>query len=120
MRSCGRLTGGFVIVISCGLRSQFEDFLRLTVENDSAMSLLRMLRGAAKVQVDGLEAYTRVLLDWYAHDKYWTSVSGIDTPVEWLLLDALKVISNPDLRVQIEEALKAHQRAIFEKKAGKA
>jgi hypothetical protein len=97
-----------------------EDFLRLTVENDSAMSLLRMLRGAAKAQVDGVEAYARVLLDWYSHEKYWIEISDVNTSVESLLLEALKVVANSDLRNQIEEALKAHQRAIYEKKAGKA
>ena len=105
-----------------GLRpaQPIEDFLRLVVENDSAMSLLRMLRGAAKAQVDGLEAYTRVLLDWYAHEKYWISISDVSTSVEALLLDALKVVANTDLRAQIEEALKAHQRTIYEKNAKKA
>jgi hypothetical protein len=97
-----------------------EDFLRLVVENDSALSLLRMMRGAAKTRVDGVEAYVRVLLDWYAHDKYWVKISDEDTSVESLLLDSLKVVANPDLRGQIEEALKAHQRGIYEKKAGKA
>ena len=90
-----------------------EDFLRLVVENDSAMSLLRMMRGAAKTQVDGVKAYVRVLLDWYAHDKYWIKISDENTSVESLLLDALKVVTDPDL-------LKAHQRGIYEKNAGKA
>ena len=99
-----------------------EDFLRLVVDGDSALSLLRLMREAARRRVDGVEAYARVLLDWYDHGKFWVhSVSGDEeVSVESLLLDALKVVGDSDLRAQIEEALKAHQRVIYEKKAGKA
>ena len=98
-----------------------EDFLRLVVDGDSALSLLRLMREAAKRRVDGVEAYARVLLDWYDHGKFWVhSVSGDEeVSVESLLLDALKVVGDSDLRAQIEEALKAHQRAILEKKSGR-
>jgi hypothetical protein len=99
-----------------------EDFLRLVVDNDSALSVLSMMREAAKTRVDGFEAYARVLLDWYLHRKFWLTLrtSGDedeDVPVETLLLDALKVVVDPDLRGRIEEALIAFQRGISEKKA---
>jgi hypothetical protein len=99
-----------------------EDFLRLAVNEDSAVSLLRLMREAAKKRVEGHEAYARVLLDWYTHGKIWITGSGEEeVSVETLLLDALKTISDPELRGQIEEALTARQRRIYreKKQAGK-
>jgi hypothetical protein len=99
-----------------------EDFLRLAVNEDSAVSLLRLMREAAKTRVEGHEAYARVLLDWYTHGKIWITGSGEEeVSVETLLLDALKTISDPELRGQIEEALTARQRRIYreKKQAGK-
>jgi hypothetical protein len=98
-----------------------EDFLRLVVDNDSALSVLSMLREAAKTRVEGVEAYSRVLLDWFLHDKYWLTLRSSgdndeDVPVETLLLDALKVVVDPDLRGRIEEELIAFQRSVREKK----
>jgi hypothetical protein len=99
-----------------------EEFLRLMVDADSAMSVLSLMREAARSRVEGLEAYARVLLDWYTHGKFWFPVQGEEdgAPVEGLLLDSLKLIADPDLRKRIEEALIAHQREAYEKKAGKA
>jgi hypothetical protein len=97
-----------------------EEFLRLIVEADSTMSLLRMMREAAKTRVGGVEAYARVLLDWYTHDKFWIHGPEDNVSVELLMLDALKVVADPDLRGRIEEALTAKQRSIYEKEAGKA
>jgi hypothetical protein len=93
-----------------------EDFLRLVVDDDSALSVLRMIREAARSRVDGIEAYARVLLDWYLHGKLWLSVSEKEESVEALLLDSLKVVVDPDLRRRIEEELVAHQRRISEKR----
>ena len=98
-----------------------EEFLRFVVDNGSALSLLSMMREAAKSRVDGFEAYARVLLDWYTHGKIWFHVGGEETSVEWLLLDALKMVADSDLRRRIEEALTAEQRRIYveKKEAGK-
>jgi hypothetical protein len=88
-----------------------EEFLRLVLENDSALSLLRLMRGAAKARAEGFEAYARVLLDWYTHGKLWIdSLDGEEVSVETLLLDALKTVVDADLRRQIEEALVVRQR----------
>jgi hypothetical protein len=85
-----------------------EDFVRLVVDEDSAVGVLRLMREAAKVRVAGYEDYARVLLDWYVHKKYWISTSGEDDlSVEELLLDALKTVVNPGLRRQIKKALTA-------------
>jgi hypothetical protein len=99
-----------------------EDFLRLAVNEHSAVSLLRLMREAAKTRVKGHEAYARVLLDWYTHDKFWIVGSGEEeVSVETLLLDALKTISYAELRGQIEEALTTRQRKMYreKKEAGK-
>ncbi len=95
-----------------------EEFLRLVLENDSASSLLSMMRGVAKTRAEGFEAYARVLLDWYTHEKFWFPVMGDEAPVEPLLLDALKVVTDPELRRRIEEALVAQQRRRYLEKRG--
>jgi hypothetical protein len=102
------------------LRPSFpiEEFLRLVLENESASSLLSMMRGMAKARADGFEAYARVLLDWYTHEKFWFQVGENETSVETLLLDSLKVVNDPELRRRIEEALVAQQRKRYLEKRG--
>ena len=87
-----------------------EDFLRLALESDSVLSGLKVMREAARSRVDGLEAYARVLLEWHTNGKLWVSSGDDDVSVELLLLEALKTISDADLRRRIEEALIAHRR----------
>jgi hypothetical protein len=93
-----------------------EEFLRLVVDSGSALSVLSMVRGAAKSRTEGFDAYARVLLDWYTHGKFWFQVGEEDVSVEALLLDALKMVADSGLRGRIEEALVAHQRGIYLKK----
>jgi hypothetical protein len=71
------------------------------------------MREALRFRVDGYEAYARVLLDWYTHGKFWIEISEHDVSVESLLLDALKMVADADLRQRIEEALTAHQRSVY-------
>lgn len=99
-----------------------EEFLRLVLENDSALSLLRLMRGVAKERAEGFEAYARVLLDWYTHGKYWFSTvdDDDDAPVEPLLLEALKVVTDAGLRLRIENALVANQRRRYNEEKGVA
>lgn len=98
-----------------------EDFLKLVSDNGSALGLLRLMREAMKSQVDGYEAYARVLLDWYTHGKFWVKSEPEDVAVETLLLDVLKTVADSDLRRGIEEALISRQRGIDgEKKAKEA
>jgi hypothetical protein len=97
-----------------------EAFLRLVLNKDSALSVLSMMREAAKTRIDGVEAYARVLLDWFLHGKYWLTLRSSgdkddDVPVETLLLDALKVVVNLGIRKRIEDALIAFQRQVSEK-----
>ena len=96
-----------------------EEFLRLVLENDSASSLLSMMRGMAKARAEGFEAYARVLLDWYTHEKFWFQVGeDEEASVEALLLDSLKVVADSELRRRIEEALVAQQRKRYLEKRG--
>jgi hypothetical protein len=97
-----------------------EEFLRLVLENDSVLRLLSVMRDVAKSRVEGFDAYARVLLDWYTHEKYWFSINDSDASVEALLLDSLKVVTDAKLRQRIENALVAHQRRIYLKKKGAA
>ena len=95
-----------------------EEFLRFVLEYDSVSSVLGTMRGMAKARADGFEAYARVLLDWYMHGKFYFQVGDRETSVESLLLEALRVVADPELRRRIEEALVAQQRRHFlEKKA---
>jgi hypothetical protein len=83
----------------------------------SAVVLLRLMREAAKARTEGIEAYARVLLDWYMHGKFWVRGSEVEElSVETLLLDALKTVADPELRGRIEDALMARQRSVYEKK----
>jgi hypothetical protein len=85
-----------------------EEFLRLIVRTGSLRTILDMLKGMEKSRVEGLEAYARVLLDWYTHEKFWFYTGDEEQhPTEQLLLEALKNVQDQRLRRQIEEALKA-------------
>jgi hypothetical protein len=94
-----------------------EDFLRLVLDEDSALSVLRIMREAAKSRVGGYEAYARVLLDWYINGRVWIHGSyDEELSVEQLLLDSLKTVTDADLRRQIQEALVDRQRKTNQEK----
>jgi hypothetical protein len=87
-----------------------EEFLKLVLEKSSATGFLAIGRGAAKAQAEGVNAYARVHLDWYRHGKRFLYVMGEnEAPVEGQLLEALKVVTDSELRQRIEEALIAKQ-----------
>lgn len=82
-----------------------EKFLRFILRGGSVMSVLNWLEKAGRIE--GLEAYARVLLEWYRKGKFWMYVTDEDeAPVEPMLLEALKQVEDPELRREIEEALK--------------
>ena len=88
-----------------------EEFLRLVLENGSALGFLGVMRVPAKARAEGVDANARVLLDWYTHEKYYFDAGGEnEAPVEGLLLEALKAVTDSELRRRIEEALIARQR----------
>jgi len=55
---------------------------------------------------EGFEAYARVLLEWYRSGKKWIDVTDADeAPVEPMLLEALRNVADPQLRMEIEQTL---------------
>ena len=70
----------------------------MVVFSDSALSLLSIMREVTKTRVKGVEAYARVLLDRYTHEKYWLSIEDNEISVESLLLDPLKMVADLNLR----------------------
>jgi len=53
-----------------------EEFLRLTLENGSALGFLGIAQGAAKAQTEGTNAFARALLNWYIHGKRFFHAIG--------------------------------------------
>lgn len=81
-----------------------EEFLRFILRDGSAVTVLNMMQGWGKSE--GLEAYARVLLNWYTHDRLFFPVTDEEeAPVEPMLLQALRDVKDPHLRREIEEAL---------------
>jgi len=88
-----------------------EEFLKVVLDKDSASGFLTLIRSVTETNAEGLAAYTRVLLTWYlAGKRYFNSAGKDEESVEGLLLEALKMVSNSELRQQIEQALTAAQR----------
>ena len=86
-----------------------EEFLRLVLENGSALGFLSVVHGAAKTRVEGVDAYARVLLDWYTHGKrFFHAVGEDEAPVEGLLLEALKAVTDSKLRQRISRGTYCH------------
>ena len=97
-----------------------EEYLRLVLQTGSALTVLNMMQGMAKARSQGLEAYARVLLNWYTKGKQWVYVSDEgEAPVETMLLHALKDVADPQLRREVQEALMMGPRKQADKKVGK-
>jgi len=97
-----------------------EEFLKLVLRTGSALSVLNMMQGMAKARLQGLEAYARVLLNWYKNGKQWVYVSDEgEAPVETMLLHALKDVADPQLRNDIQEALMMKPSKQADEKEGK-
>ena len=81
-----------------------EEFLRFILRDGSAVTVLNMMQGWGKSE--GLEAYARVLLNWYTHDRLFVPVTDEEeASVEPMLLQALRDVKDAQLRREIEEAL---------------
>jgi len=81
-----------------------EKFIRFVLRDGSALSVMNWLENADKAE--GLEAYARVLLNWYKNGTWWINVTDEDeAPIEPMLLSALKEVPEPGLRKEIEDAL---------------
>ena len=81
-----------------------EKFLQFILHDGSIMVVVNLMNKAEKAE--GFEAYVRVLLEWYKNGKVWLDVTDEDeAPIEPMLLEALKLVANCNLRQEIEEAL---------------
>jgi len=81
-----------------------EKFLQFILHDGSVMVVVNLMNKAEKAE--GFEAYVRVLLEWYKNGKLWIDVTDEDeAPIEPMLLEALKLVANCNLRQEIEEAL---------------
>ena len=81
-----------------------EKFLQFILHDGSIMVVVNLMNKAEKAE--GFEAYVRVLLEWYKNGKVWLDVTDEDeAPIEPMLLEALKLVVNCNLRQEIEEAL---------------
>ena len=64
------------------------------------------MQSLSKARSEGFEDYARVLLNWQSRGQYWVRVTAEnEVSVEHLLLNALKEITDPQLRREIREAL---------------
>jgi hypothetical protein len=83
-----------------------EEYLKLVLRNNSALTVLTMIQSMARVEPAAFEAYARVLLNWYKTGRFWIHVTDeIEAPVEHMLLHSLKDVADPRLRNEIQEAL---------------
>jgi hypothetical protein len=83
-----------------------EEFLKIAVDNESILKILGFVRTASKSQAEGINANARVLLNWHRQGKRFFHAPGQDdSPVEGLLLEVLKTVTDSELRQQIEQTL---------------
>lgn len=81
-----------------------EEYVRFVLRNGSALAVLNIMQGMEKARSEGLEAYTRVLLNWYVNGRQWIHISDESTaPIEPMLLHALKDVNNPQLRQRLRK-----------------
>ncbi len=83
-----------------------EEFVKSVLRKGSALTVLSIMQGVEKARSEGLEAYARVLLNWYVNGKEWISISDEnDAPIEPMLLNVLRDVNDLKLRREIQEAL---------------
>ena len=81
-----------------------EKFLKFILHDGSILPVLNLMETAGKAE--GFEAYVRVLLEWYMNGKLWMDVTDEDeAPIEPMLLEALKRVTDCKLRQEIEKIL---------------
>ena len=81
-----------------------DGFLRFVLRCGSALAVLPMLDRCESRS--GFDAYARVLLNWYERGMDFITVSDeSEASVEHMLLQAVKQVTDPELRRQIEDAL---------------
>jgi hypothetical protein len=83
-----------------------EEYLRLILEDGSAITVSRTMRGMLKVRSESFDDYARVLINWYTNGKRFVK-SAYDTEfsIATMLLQVLKDIADPLLRKEIVRAI---------------
>jgi hypothetical protein len=84
-----------------------EGFLRVVLEDSSALGVLRMLQRALRVRVESLDDYAQVLLNWYKGGRRWVYSEGREVSVDAMLLFVLREVSDSQLRRKIRKTLTA-------------
>ncbi|MGD0978783.1 MAG: hypothetical protein ABR962_06530 [Candidatus Bathyarchaeia archaeon] len=98
------------------LSEPIEEYLRLVLQNGSALTVLNMMQSMARARSGGFEDYARVLINWYRTGQYWIHVTAEnEVSVEHMLLHALKEVADPQLRREIRETLMIEPRRQAEK-----
>jgi hypothetical protein len=93
------------------LSEPIEEYLRLVLQNGSAVTVLNMMQSMAKARCGGFEDYARVLLNWHRTGQYWIHVTAEkEVSVEHMLLHSLKDVGDPQLRKEIQETLMIESR----------
>jgi hypothetical protein len=88
------------------LSKPIEELIKLVLQNGSALTVLNMMQGMIEARSEGFEAYARVLLSWYTNRRYLINLAdGSEAFVEPMLLQALRDVSDPQLRRDIQEVL---------------
>jgi hypothetical protein len=82
-----------------------EGFLRVVLEDGSALGVLRMLQRALRVRVESLDDYAQVLLNWYKVGRRWVYSEGREVSVDAMLLSVLREVSDSQLRRKIRKTL---------------
>ena len=82
------------------------------------MNALSMMRTMMEARFEGLEAYARVLLDWLRKGVYSVmTVDEAEASIEYMLLQALKQVTDQELRREVEGALKNSRGKVDEKES---
>ncbi|HVP16577.1 MAG TPA: hypothetical protein VMT42_04350 [candidate division Zixibacteria bacterium] len=98
------------------LSEPIEEYLRLVLQNGSALTILNMMQSMARARSGGFEDYARVLLNWHRTGQFWIQVTDEnEVSVSHMLLHALKEVADPQLREEIREALMVEPRKQAEK-----
>jgi len=82
-----------------------EGFLRVVLEDGSALGVLRMLQRAVRARVESLDDYAQVLLSWYKGGRRWVYSEGREVSVDAMLLFVLREVSDSQLRRKIRKTL---------------
>jgi len=89
----------------------FEEFSQVGSEEPFDFNSGAHTSWGSKASRRRIQRLRAAALNWYAYGKFWVDIQDKDISLEELLLDALKLVSDADLRRRIEETLIERQRS---------